>query len=120
MVEEAARMAHEGKGANARKAAGVAVVWTKPPESIMSYFKYWDSGGKERCNLLVFDSHSRPYHDGCAIMKFENTDKMARYLRRLFFVDPSVSDIFMYNIFDALFLVNKEQAGMFEGKFGSA
>lgn len=83
----------------ARKGHGVAVVITKPPESVMAYF-YGD-------RTLVFDSHSRPGYDGAHILEFDSHEGAGDYLMKLFAVDPSVADVLLYNIFDATFLVRK-------------
>lgn len=82
-----------------RQGQGVAVVITKPPESVMAYFY----GGR----ALVFDSHSRPDYNGAHILEFDSHEGAVDYLVKLFAVDPSVADVYLYNIFDATFLVRK-------------
>lgn len=81
---------------------GLAVVMTKPPESVMCFFQY----SKCKGTFLVFDSHKRPIHAGAAILEFRNVSEMASYFKdTLFYMDPSIP-YGLYNIFEATLLCN--------------
>merc|ERR1711964_315968 len=57
---------------------GLAVVLTKPPESVMCLIQYTTKG---KGSFFVFDSHKRPIHEGAAILEFDDVGAMATYLQ---------------------------------------